>query len=105
MKIKVGDTVVVIAGKHRQAEANTGKVIRVLPKENKLVIEGLNMVTRHVRKTKQKPGKKVQFEAPMDASNVMLIDLKTKKRTRVGYKKDEITGKKQRISKKSNTVI
>ena len=114
MKIKVGDTVVIIAGKHRKAttkdengkevKKNTGKVMRVLPKSNQVVVEGINMVKRHVKKNRQRGGQVVMFEAPIDASNVMLIDPKTKKRTRVGYTKDE-KGKKVRTSKKSNTAL
>jgi large subunit ribosomal protein L24 len=101
MKIKKGDNVVVIAGKNK---GKTGTVMRTLVKSDRVVVEGVNKVTRHVRKTKDRPGQKIEFEAPFHASNVMLIDPKTKKRTRVSVSKDE-KGKKQRISKKSNTVI
>lgn len=101
MKIKKGDTVVAIAGKNK---GQTGKVVRTMPKADRVVVEGLNKVTRHMRKTKDRPGQKIQFEAPMHASNVMLVDPKTKKRTRIAHSKDE-KGKKQRTSKKSNTVI
>lgn len=99
--IKKGDNVVVIAGKNK---GKTGNVMRVLPKTSRVVIEGVNKVTRHVKKTKERNGQKIEFEAPMHISNVMLIDPKTKKRTRVKHSKDE-KGKTQRISKKSNTVI
>jgi large subunit ribosomal protein L24 len=101
MKIKVNDQVVIIAGKDRN---KTGKVLRVLEKSNRVVVEGINVATRHMRKTKTQKGQKVQFNAPLSASNVMFIDPKTKKPTRVGY---NITkeGKKERIAKKSKTVI
>ena len=101
MKIKVGDTVVVIAGKERN---KTGKVIRTDKKEDRVVVEGLNKVVRHMRKTKGKAGSRVSFEAPIHVSNVMVLDPKTKKGTRIGYKvaKD---GKKDRIAKKSNSVL
>ena len=101
MKIKTGDNVVVIAGKDRN---KTGKVMRVLEKSGRVVVEGLNTVTRHVKKTAQKKGQKVSFEAPLSASNVMLIDPKTKKATRIGYRVSK-DGKKERIAKNSNTVI
>lgn len=101
MKIKTGDNVVVIAGKDRN---KTGKVMRVLEKSGRVVVEGLNTVTRHMKKTAQKKGQKVSFEAPLNASNVMLIDPKTKKATRIGYRVSK-DGKKERIAKNSNTVI
>ncbi len=101
MKIKKGDTVVVITGKERN---KTGEVIRVLHKSNRVVVKDLNKVVRHVRKSKTQAGQRVSFEAPIHASNVMLLDPKTKKGTRVGYKVSK-DGKKERIAKKSNTVI
>jgi len=101
MKIKTGDTVVVIAGKHKN---KTGKVMRVLPKTDRIVVESVNTVTRHVKKTKERAGQKVTFEAPFQASNVMLVDPKTKKPTRIGYQVDS-KGKKTRIAKKSKTVL
>lgn len=91
---------VIIAGKNK---GQTGEVMKTLPKSNKVVVKDVNKVTRHVRKTKDRPGQKIQFEAPIDASNVMLVDPKTKKRTRIGYASEK--GKKQRIAKKSKTVI
>ncbi len=100
MKIKTGDNVVVIAGKYRN---KTGRIIKVDIKNDKVVIEGLNKVTRHVRKSKQGAGRKIEFEAPIHVSNVMVLDPKTKKGTRIGYK---ITGdKKLRIAKKSGTEV
>lgn len=101
MKIKTGDNIVVIAGKERN---KTGKVMRILEKSNRVVVEGLNKVVRHVKKTASKKGSKNTFEAPIAASNVMLIDPKTKKATRIGYRLSK-DGKKERIAKKSNTVI
>lgn len=101
MKIKKGDMVVVTTGKERN---KTGKVVRVLEKSNRVVVEGLNKVVRHVRKTKAQPGQRVSFEAPIHASNVMLLDPKTKKATRIGYKVSK-DGKKERIAKKSNSVL
>lgn len=83
MKIKTGDNVVVIAGKYRN---KTGRIIKVDIKNDKVVVEGLNKVTRHVRKSKQGAGRKIEFEAPIHVSNVMVLDPKTKKGTRIGYK-------------------
>ena len=101
MKIKTGDIVVVITGKERN---KTGKVLRTLKKEDRVVVEGLNKVVRHMRKTKNGAGKRVSFEAPIHASNVMVLDPKTKKGTRIGYKVSK-DGKKERIAKKSNTAL
>jgi len=101
MKFKVGDTVVVIAGKHRN---ETGKIIKLDKKNNRIVVEGINKVKRHVPKKKGQAGQIVEFEAGLDASNVMYLDPKTKKASRLGHSKDK-DGKKQRIAKKSNTVI
>ncbi len=101
MKIKNNDIVVVIAGKDRN---KTGKVVRILEKSNRVVVEGINQVTRHVKKTKGRAGSKSKFDAPIHRSNVMLVDPKTKKATRVGYQVNK-EGKKERIAKKSNTVL
>lgn len=101
MKIKKGDMVVVITGKERN---KTGKVLRVSKKTDRVVVEGLNKVVRHVRKTKTQAGQKTTFEAPLHVSNVMVLDPKTKKGTRIGYKVSK-DGKKERIAKKSNSVL
>jgi len=101
MKIKKGDMVVVITGKERN---KTGKVLRVSKKTERVVVEGLNKVVRHVRKTKTQAGQKTTFEAPLHISNVMVLDPKTKKGTRIGYKVSK-DGKKERIAKKSNSVL
>ena len=101
MKIKKGDMVVVITGKERN---KTGKVLRVSKKTDRVVVEGLNKVVRHVKKTKTQAGSKNTFEAPLHVSNVMVLDPKTKKGTRIGYKVSK-EGKKERIAKKSNSVI
>jgi len=101
MKIKTGDIVVVIAGKDRN---KTGKVVRVLKKSDRLVVEGVNKAVRHVKKTKTRAGEKITFDAPLHHSNVMLVDPKTKKATRIGYRVTK-EGKKERIAKKSKTII
>lgn len=96
MKIKVNDNVLVISGKDRN---KTGKVMRIIEKEGKVVVEKLNMRTKHIKKSQTRPGSKITMEAPMSASNVMVICPHCKKRSRVGYTKLE-TGKKQRVCKK-----
>lgn len=98
-KIKKGDTVQIIAGKDKGSE---GKVTSVDPKNGKVVVEGLNMVTKHAKPSQANPnGGIVEKEAPIDASNVMLV-VKGQK-TRVGFKVEG--GKKVRVSKKTGEVI
>lgn len=96
MKIKVNDNVLVIAGKDRN---KSGKVTQTMSKNNKVVVEKLNLRTKHIRKTQTAPGSKIQVEAPIQASNVMVICPSCKKTTRVGYIKLE-NNKKQRVCKK-----
>ena len=98
MNFKVGDKVVVIAGKDKGKE---GKIIKILKNDNKVVVEGINMVTKHVKPSAQNEnGGIIKVEAPIHASNVMILDPKTKKRTRIAHEIDE-NGKKHRISVKS----
>lgn len=104
MKIKKGDTVLLIAGKDRTKK---GKVIQVLPKEKRIVIEGLNIIKKHVRprRTGEK-GQRVEVPRPLDISNVKLVCPKCKKTTRVGYKIIQKGGeKKVRICKKCQQEI
>lgn len=102
MHIKKGDTVVVITGKDK---GKKGKVLQAMPKTSKVIVENVNMVTKH-----QKPSAKVQQggiihqEAPITVSNVMVWDEKAKSGTRVGYKVLE-DGKKVRVSKKSGEIL
>lgn len=108
MQIKTGDTVVVIAGKDRFTKdkkgnivPTTGKVLKVYPDKNKVIVEGVNKVKKHQKPTQaNQKGGIVEIEAPIDASNVMLLDPKTNKPTRVGIKIDE-QGNKIRVAKKS----
>lgn len=95
MKIKLNDPVIVIAGKDKGKKS---KVIKVLSKLNKIVAEKINLHTKFVKKTANKPGERIQFESPLNVSNVMIICKHCNKRTRVGYKKLE-NKKKQRICK------
>lgn len=104
MKIKKGDTVLIITGKDRTKK---GKVIQVLPKENRIVIEGLNIVKKHVRPRRAgEKGQRVEVPRPLHVSNVKLICSKCKKLTRVGYKVVEKgREKKVRICKKCDQEI
>ena len=98
MNFKVGDKVVVIAGKDKGKE---GKITKTFKSENKVIVEGVNMIKKHVKPNGQTAGSIIEMEAPIHASNVMMIDPKTNKRTRVGHTTDQ-KGKKVRVSKKSN---
>ena len=99
--IKVGDQVIVIAGKDK---GRMGKVLRVLKKEGRVVVERVNMVKKHQRQTQNQQGGIVQKEAPIHASNVMLFDDKKGAgvKVKVGVDKD---GRKVRISKATGTVL
>ena len=107
MKIKKNDTVMVIAG---NAKGKTGKVLKVYPDRERIIIEGVNIIKRHTRPSQKNPqGGIVQREATIHASNVMLVDPKTNEVTRVGMKevKDATTGKKRRmrVSKASGEMF
>ncbi len=101
MKLKNNDQVVVIAGKEK---GKKGKITKILRKQERIVVEKLNIRTKHIKKSQGKAGERVQFEAPMHISNVMLLCPSCEKMTRVGYKK-LTTGKKQRICKKCKESI
>ncbi len=101
MKIKKGDNVIIIAGKDRGKD---GKVIKSLPAESKVVVEGINMKKKNQRARKGgQKGQIVEFAAPIHVSNVMIKDPKTGKPTRVGMKMDG--NKKVRVSKKSGLEL
>lgn len=102
MKLKVGDKVRVIAGSSKGKE---GKIIKTLRNENRVIVEGANIVKKHKKGNGQETGGILELEAPIHVSNVMMIDPKTKNPTRIGYKIDEKSNKKIRISKKSNEKI
>ena len=98
-KIKKGDTVQIIAGKDKGSE---GKILSVDPKNGKVVVEGLNMVTKHSKPSQANPnGGIVEKEAPIDISNVMLVV--GGKITRVGFEIKD--GKKVRVAKATGKVI
>ena len=101
MKLKTGDKVVVVAGSNKGKE---GKITKTLRSENRVIVEGCNIVKKHKKGNGQESGGILEVEAPIHASNVMLIDPKTKKPTRIGHKIDK-DGKKIRITKKSNSSL
>ena len=98
MNLKVKDKVIVIAGSNKGKE---GSIKKILTKENKVIVEGVNIVKKHKKGNGQESGGIIEMEAPIHASNVMLIDQKTKKPTRIGHSIDK-DNKKIRVSKKSN---
>ncbi|OGJ78689.1 50S ribosomal protein L24 [Candidatus Peribacteria bacterium RIFOXYC1_FULL_54_13] len=101
MKIHTGDHVVVITGKDK---GKTGAVLRVLSTTRRIIVAGINMRTKHVKATSQQPGRRLQYEASIAVSNVMVVDPKTRKRTRMGVRISE-KGKKERIAKRSGEVV
>ena len=100
MKIKKGDEVVVISGKYKGVK---GQVLEARPTESRVVVAGVNRHKWHVKPTQNEPGHIVDREAPIHVSNVALVDPKTKKPTRVGYKVEK--GKKVHVAKKSGTGL
>lgn len=101
MKLKKGDSVVVVSGKDK---GKTGTINRVFPDTNQVVIDGVGMVKRHLRKTgPRQSGRIVERPRAIDASNVMLLDPKEKKPTRIGRKM--VDGKMVRVAKKSDTTL
>ena len=102
MNLKVGDKVVVIAGSDKGKE---GKIIKTLKDENRVIVEGVHIVKKHQKPTGAETGGIVEVEAPIHASNVMVIDPKTKKRTRIGHDIDSKSNKKVRITRKSSSKL
>lgn len=101
MKIKTSDNVLVTTGKDK---GKTGSVLRVITAKQQVVVEKVNIRTKHIRKTSNKPGDKVKYEAPINASNVMLVCPQCSKAVRVGYQVPQ-TGKKVRVCKKCNAAL
>ncbi|MBA5792591.1 50S ribosomal protein L24 [Flavobacterium sp. xlx-214] len=101
LKIKTGDNVRVIAGDHKGSE---GKVLRVFREKNKAIVEGVNMVSKHVKPSATNPqGGILKKEAAIHISNIQLVDPKSNGVTKVAYKVEG--DKKVRISKKSNQAL
>lgn len=101
MNLKVGDEVVVITGSDK---GKTGKIVKVIRSSNRVVVEGIHVVKKHQKPNGQESGGIVEIEAPIHASNVMIVDPKTKKGTRIGHTTDK-NGKKVRVTKKSNEML
>jgi len=107
MRIKKDDSVIVLAGNYK---GKTGKVLKVYPKKNRVIIEGVNIRKRHTKPNQANPqGGIIEKEATINVSNIMLIDPKSKEPTRVGSKIiiDDKTGKKKivRVSKVSGEML
>lgn len=101
MNFKKGDKVIVITGKDK---GKTGAIQKVFPKTNRVIVEEVNVRKKHRKPTQANPeGSIIEIYAPIDASNVMLVDPKTKKPTRIGHK--DIKGKKVRVALKSGTTL
>ena len=100
LKIKKGDKVVVLSGEDK---GKTGEVVKSMPKESKVVVQGINLVKRHTKPSQTTPGGIVTKEAPIDISNVAIVDPKSGKASKIGYK--EVNGKKVRVARKSGEVI
>ncbi len=99
MKLRSGDNVVVVTGKDK---GKTGRILKML-NNGRIVVSDINMRTKHVKSQPNRPGQILKYEASMDASNVMLVDSKSKKRTRIGY---EVSDKgKKRIAKRSGEAV
>jgi|SRR5687768_7092079 large subunit ribosomal protein L24 len=101
MKIRKGDEVMVISGRDR---GKKGSVLRVIPTEDRVLVQGVNMVKRHTRQSMKQQGGIVEKETPIHISNISLVDPKSGKATRVGYKFLD-DGRKVRFAKASGEVL
>lgn len=100
MHIKKNDTVLVITGKDK---GKKGKVLKVFPKKETVIVEGVNIQTKHQKQTRKAPSEIRHQEGPIHVSNVMYYDTKAKAPTRIGYKVEN--GHKKRVSKRTGQVI
>ena len=100
LKIKKGDNVAVITGRDR---GKTGEVLKVIPAESRVVVQGVNIVKRHAQPRPGQPGGIVEKEASIHVSNVAHVDPKENKPTRVGYK--TVDGRKLRFARRSGEMI
>ncbi|ACO46872.1 50S ribosomal protein L24 [Deinococcus deserti] len=101
LHVKKGDTVVVLSGKHK---GKTGKVLLALPRDQKVIVEGVNLVTKHVKPSASNPqGGIEQREGALHASKVSIVDPETGKATRI--RKQIVDGKKVRVAVASGKVI
>ena len=103
IKIRKNDTVMVTTGNSKGVK---GKVIKIFPKENKAMVEGVNLISKHTKPNATNPqGGIIKQEAKIHISNLMLVDPKSGDLVKVGRKRDDKTGKLVRISKKTGEVI
>ena len=100
-KIRKGDNVVVLTGKDK---GRTGEVLRVMPKEDRALVRGINIVVRHQRQSQSQEGGLIKKEAPIQLSNLAVSDPKDGKPTRVGFRIEK-DGTKVRVAKRSGEVI
>jgi large subunit ribosomal protein L24 len=100
-KIKKGDNVVVLAGKDK---GRSGEVLRVMPKDDKALVRGINQIRRHQKQSQTQEGGIITKEAPIHLSNIALVDPKDGKPTRVGFQTQK-DGTKVRVAKRSGEVI
>lgn len=101
MKLRIGDQVKVITGKDK---GKTGEIMRIDRKSEKVIVKGINIITRHIKASQGRAGERVQYEGSVHASNVMVVDPKTNKPTRIGYRLTA-DGKKQRFAKASKETL
>lgn len=99
-KVKKGDEVIVLAGKDK---GKKGKILRIITDEARVIVAGVNMIKRHTKPSRESAGGIVEKEASLHVSNVALLDPKSGKATRVGYKIEN--GTKVRVAKRSGEVI
>jgi large subunit ribosomal protein L24 len=100
MRIKKDDMVIVITGKDK---GKVGKVLKAMPKENRVIVEGVNVQTKHQKQTQKERAEIKHQEGPIDASNVMFYDNKAKKPVKIGYQVRD--GRKVRVNRKTGNVI
>ena len=101
LKLKKGDKVIVVSGREK---GRSGEILRVMRKERRVLVQGVNMVKKHRRATASSPGGINEFEAPLHISNVAAVDPKTNQPSRIGYKFLE-DGKKVRYAKRSGEIL
>jgi large subunit ribosomal protein L24 len=100
MKFRINDDVVVTAGKDR---GKTGKITKVLPKSGRVIVEGVNKAIKHIKGRNGEAGERVEFFAPINVSNISIVDPKDGKPSKIGYRVDGKT--KVRFARKSGTVL
>lgn len=100
MKLKTNDNVIVTAGKDK---GKKGKILKLLVDKNQIVVEKVNIRTKHIKKSQSGPGEIIKYEAPISASSVQILDPKTGKPSRIGYR--IVNNKKLRISVRSGEPL